>query len=682
MDKNIKANLIWIFVAGASYYLLAKLGMELFALKPGNITLLWLPSGIALVIYLQWGYRAFPLIFIASFAANFSGMSAASGAQAFLHTMIAAASDALTAMLAYRICQRYLPHGLVRPEDLLPFGLGVCLLPAFVSGLILALNLLSGGYIVWNELGSMIRMITLADNMGILLVYPLYQGWLSGMRLPATEQRWVIAAAMTITVLLLLSFAAMPGLLYFCLPVMSLLAFYAGFTGVAALGSLSVIVIIAATAQGLGPFLSVDAVESNFELMSFSYAYMFVVLGTALLMRDIAHRKATEAALLHSETKFKTLFESSAEAVMLLDSRGFFDCNRATLQMFGCASREEFCAKHPSDLAPPLQPDGTNSFEFASKKIMTALKIGCELFEYQHRRADNGRDFPAEVLLSAMELDARPVLLATVRDITERQRAEAELLRHRDHLQEMVAERTVDLLHAKELAEQANQAKSEFLTNMSHELRTPLHATLAFARMGFDKHGDASREKLGQYFSRIQESAERLTLLVDDLLDLSKLDAGQMALQIGRVDLVGLTRTAIAGLGSRATEKNIGLNFDCTLESAPINADAARINQVLSNILENAIKFSGSDTSVQIRLGAEQGGYRLEISDQGPGIPAEEFEHIFERFSQSSKTRTGAGGTGLGLSIANEIMRLHHGTISAANNPQRGACFTMRFPVL
>ena len=397
MEKKITANLIWILVAGASYYLLAKLGMELFALKPGNITLLWLPSGIALVIYLQWGYRAFPLIFIASFAANFSGMSAASGAQAFLHTMIAAASDALTAMLAYRICQRYLPHGLVRPEDLLPFGLGVCLLPAFVSGLILALNLLSGGYIAWNELGSMIRMITLADNMGILLVYPLYQGWLSGMRLPATEQRWVIAAAMTITVLLLLSFAAMPGLLYFCLPVMSLLAFYAGFTGVAALGSLSVIVIIAATAQGLGPFLSVDAVESNFELMSFSYAYMVVVLGTALLMRDIAHRKATEAALLHSETKFKTLFESSAEAVMLLDSRGFFDCNRATLQMFGCASREEFCAKHPSDLAPPLQPDGTNSFEFASKKIMMALKSGCELFEYQHRRADSGHDFQAEV---------------------------------------------------------------------------------------------------------------------------------------------------------------------------------------------------------------------------------------------------------------------------------------------
>lgn len=367
---------------------------------------------------------------------------------------------------------------------------------------------------------------------------------------------------------------------------------------------------------------------------------------------------------------------------MLLDSKGFFDCNQATLQMFGCLSRQEFCAKHPSDLAPPVQPDGTNSFEFASKKIMTALKIGCELFEYQHRRADNGRDFVAEVLLSAMELDARPVLLATVRDITERQRAEAELVQHRDHLQEMVAERTIDLQRAKELAELANQAKSEFLTNMSHELRTPLHATLAFARMGSEKYADASREKLGQYFSRIHDSAERLTGLVDDLLDLSILDAGKMTLQMDRFDLVTLTHKVMAGFDQLAIPKNMTLNFESALESAPINGDAERISQVLGNILNNAIKFSPLDSSVQIRLEAEQGGYQLAVSDQGPGIPADEIEHIFERFSQSSKTRTGAGGTGLGLSIASEIMRLHHGTISAANNAQRGACFTMRFPAL
>jgi PAS domain S-box-containing protein len=111
---------------------------------------------------------------------------------------------------------------------------------------------------------------------------------------------------------------------------------------------------------------------------------------------------------------------------MLLDTKGFFDCNPATLAMFGCATREEFCSKHPADVSPPVQPDGTDSRTRASQRIAAALEKGSDHFEWMHKRANTGEIFPAEVLFSAMELDGKPVLQAVVRDITARKQSEAE----------------------------------------------------------------------------------------------------------------------------------------------------------------------------------------------------------------------------------------------------------------
>ena len=143
--------------------------------------------------------------------------------------------------------------------------------------------------------------------------------------------------------------------------------------------------------------------------------------------RFITERKKAENDLRRSETKFRTLYDSTHDAVMLLDVKGFFDCNRATLTMFGCATREEFYTKHPADLSPLVQPDGTDSLTLANQRIATALEKGSNRFEWMHKRADTGEIFPAEVLLSAMKLDGRPVLQAVVRDITERKRMEEKL---------------------------------------------------------------------------------------------------------------------------------------------------------------------------------------------------------------------------------------------------------------
>jgi PAS domain S-box-containing protein len=141
----------------------------------------------------------------------------------------------------------------------------------------------------------------------------------------------------------------------------------------------------------------------------------------------VVERKQAVEALNRSETKFHTLYDSTRDAVMLLDEKGFFDCNPAALAVFGCATREEFCSKHPADVSPPTQPDGADSRTLANQRIATALKKGSDHFEWMHKRVDTGELFPAEVLLSAMELDGKPVLQAVVRDITARKQMEGKL---------------------------------------------------------------------------------------------------------------------------------------------------------------------------------------------------------------------------------------------------------------
>jgi PAS domain S-box-containing protein len=151
------------------------------------------------------------------------------------------------------------------------------------------------------------------------------------------------------------------------------------------------------------------------------------IAGISVIGRNITERKQAENDLRRSETKFRTLYDSTRNAVMLLDTKGFFDCNQATLTMFGCATREEFYTKHPADLSPLVQPDGTDSLTLANQRIATAMEKGSNHFEWMHKRADTSKIFPADVLLSAMELDGRQVLQAVVRDITERKQAEEKL---------------------------------------------------------------------------------------------------------------------------------------------------------------------------------------------------------------------------------------------------------------
>ena len=281
----------------------------------------------------------------------------------------------------------------------------------------------------------------------------------------------------------------------------------------------------------------------------------------------------------------------------------------------------------------------------------------------------------------------------TGRDITQRMRLEQELRRHRDHLEEMVKSQTADLWRAKEAAESANRVKSDFLANMSHELRTPMHAILSFARLGQMKADSVAPEKLKEYFDHIRSGGNRLIELVNDLLDLSKFEAGRMQQVMERIDLRQLIEETQVELFALFEARKLSCRIEAAAGDYFIIGDRKQLGQLLRNLLGNAIKFTpeGRQILIEIAATAVPGGrrasdasalpgIRLTIADEGVGIPEAELETIFDKFTQSSRTRSGAGGTGLGLAICVEIVHAHRGMIRARNRPEGGAAFDVLLP--
>ncbi len=238
-------------------------------------------------------------------------------------------------------------------------------------------------------------------------------------------------------------------------------------------------------------------------------------------------------------------------------------------------------------------------------------------------------------------------------------------------------------IEQKEAVEKAARAKSEFLANMSHELRTPMHAILSYAKLGFTS-GDGGEERLEEYFKHIHTSGIRLLGLLNDLLDLAKLESGRIFINRTPSDFLEVIEHARRELKPLLDNKNITLTTDITATNTQSVFDKQRIIQVLINIISNSVKFSPNDTSIRVTLsdwhagGLE--GLCCSVGDEGPGIPVDELEAVFDKFIQSSKTRSGAGGTGLGLSICLEIVKAHAGRIWAENKQSKGALFSFVIP--
>jgi signal transduction histidine kinase len=227
----------------------------------------------------------------------------------------------------------------------------------------------------------------------------------------------------------------------------------------------------------------------------------------------------------------------------------------------------------------------------------------------------------------------------------------------------------------------ANKHKSEFLANMSHELRTPLNSILGYTELILDNvYGDVS-EKVRDVLTRLEKSGRHLLALINDVLDLSKIEAGQLTLSLSDYSMKDVVQTVFTAVESLAAEKELALQARVSPELPLGRGDERRITQVLLNLVGNAIKFTEAG-EVRVEVSTTDGAFLVAVSDTGPGIAPAAQEKIFEEFHQvdSSSTRK-KGGTGLGLSIAKRIVQMHGGRIWVESSPGKGSTFWFTLPV-
>src|SRR5439155_13973989 len=242
---------------------------------------------------------------------------------------------------------------------------------------------------------------------------------------------------------------------------------------------------------------------------------------------------------------------------------------------------------------------------------------------------------------------------------------------------------TVQAQTAEEHAEHANRLKDDFLATVSHELRTPLNAVLGWARMLKEKQLTTEREGLA--VETIERNATSLAHIIDDLLDVSRIIAGTLHLTPQLIDLVAVTHTTFQAVKPLAVKRQIDLRFSPEPgATAMVSGDAARLQQVIWNLLGNAVKFTPEGGRVDVSVEPAGASVELNIVDTGQGIDPEFLPHVFERFRQAEGTPSRRhGGLGLGLAIVRQLVELHGGTVHAASaGVGRGATFTVRLPAL
>lgn len=384
-----------------------------------------------------------------------------------------------------------------------------------------------------------------------------------------------------------------------------------------------------------------------------------VASRTAQLTEEIAEREQIEESLREREELFRALFESSPDAVILIDpaSSLIIDCNEVACRLNGY-SRAELIGQ-PIHMLDATDPHGEDTTYL--KRVQAA---GAARLETLHRRKD-GTVFPLEVSTSLITFKDRQILLGIDRDITERLRAQAALAQARDQ------------------ALEASRLKSEILAKVSHELRTPLAAILGFAEMlELGVYGPLTPEQDG-IMAEIIDSSNFLNGLVNELLDQAQLDAGRLMLNISTFVPQIMIDEMLAKMNVLAQNKGLTLTTEIASDlPAQLSGDLTRLQQILINLVHNAIKFTPHGAVTVRLLRPDVGHWAIQVADTGIGIPAEAQAYIFEPFRQVDGSLTRRyEGSGLGLSIVKQLAELMAGHVTLESQASRGSTFTVILPL-
>lgn len=373
-----------------------------------------------------------------------------------------------------------------------------------------------------------------------------------------------------------------------------------------------------------------------------------LVMGAVERRRSEADARRTEEALFAAEAMFRALVEQSLAGIYVVEDGRLGYVNPRFAEIFGQA-RERLMGGELLDLVDP-----------ADRAVVAALVLhppaeGGAGHEIRHtfrgRRAD-GSPVYVELHGTHADVDGRPALIGVALDITERVRAESE-------------------------REAATAARDRFYAMVSHELRTPISAIMLYNELLVTEVYGALTEPQREALGRSQKSARHLLELINDLLDLSKLEAGKMERRLEEVEVAELVEGVYLAVSALAREHGCEVALRIGERPLGIMGDARRIRQIVLNLLSNAVKF-GEGRPVEVRAGRVRGGVVVEVADHGPGIAPEDVERIFDDFVQLGDVS--AEGTGLGLPIARRLAHLMGGRIDVESQPGAGSTFRLYLP--
>ncbi len=395
-------------------------------------------------------------------------------------------------------------------------------------------------------------------------------------------------------------------------------------------------------------------------------------------MTDQSRKKEHEAT--HQTVKFfETLLRASSDGILITDS-----------SMNIIVANDAFCTIVNNKWRDVIETsiytwlnvlDSNARGKWAELTKTVYDKGSCRDYEFSKTSDDNVQYYNVNAsLLEKVADEERGVIVSNWRDITDRKKAEEELDKYSKNLENIVRKRTNELIAAKDIAESANRAKSEFLANISHELRTPLNSILGFSKlmkMGYDS------EEYSGHLENIVSSGEHLLGLINDILSLTKIEAGRLEFTMEPVVIHKTINESLMLVKTLASKKGINLEYNTQSDEIKVFGYRKWLKQIFINLLNNAIKFTHQGDAVTVHSYEKEGTFYAEVIDNGIGISKEDQEHIFKEFVQLKSDfmkRESSEGTGLGLAITKKLVEVHGGEISVDSEPGKGSRFTVLLP--
>jgi PAS domain S-box-containing protein len=401
--------------------------------------------------------------------------------------------------------------------------------------------------------------------------------------------------------------------------------------------------------------------------------------------REIELRHMRE--MLQSEARFREIVSTAMDAIVIFDEKDRITLfNGAAERMFSCAAARAM-GRSIEDFFPDTESAGAVHEICGRVRSSRAADGQSDWNTAEHvasltGRRDSGEEFPIEVSISCFEGKDGHQYTMIVRDVSERVRQEEELRQQAVALERTMADlksANEELSRRQEDLERAMTARSRFYASMSHELRTPINAVLGYSTLLLENIYGPLNEKQAEGIQRTQRAAKHLLELVNDVLDLSKIEAGKIDLRLQPVGFPALVEELFVTVRPLADKYGTKLSLEHDGNSINIVSDPRRVRQILLNLLSNAIKFGGAKPiRVQVHR-TEEDGVSVAVIDQGEGIPPEDQERIFQEFVQLGKTQL-QEGTGLGLPISKRLAELLHGSLTLVSQLGKGSTFRLTLP--